>query len=267
MTTGKTVNAQEAYKDPHFDPLTDKKNNYHTKNILCIPLLDHFGNTIGCIQALNKTQGTFTPDDEWILKALGAQAAYFIRTVMEKSKENILPVRLRETLSSAIKLLGHSSNKSLFVEAERQMMTIFNITDARVFFHEAVTDRLLRFKQDKEQPETFHVAGIVGESIKKKCIIKEANAYSSHYYNELVDIDTALPVIAAPVISNNNIFAVIEFINPRGIIIKNKVHIDPIDNEVLEYFLKLFAVAIERLFGANVLKLHFARSPSLYTKG
>lgn len=38
--TGKILNILDAYKDPRFNPDFDKKTNYHTKSILCVPIFD-----------------------------------------------------------------------------------------------------------------------------------------------------------------------------------------------------------------------------------
>ena len=73
--TGELVNIADAYQDKRFNPEFDKKTGFRTRSILCAPLKNIEGNTIGAIQVLNKMNGNFEMDDEAILTALAAQAA------------------------------------------------------------------------------------------------------------------------------------------------------------------------------------------------
>lgn len=72
------VNVKDAYKDPRFDPEVDRSTGYRTRSILCQPLQDTQGDTIGVIQVLNKRDGYFTTADEGLLRAIGGQAAVCI---------------------------------------------------------------------------------------------------------------------------------------------------------------------------------------------
>lgn len=73
--TGKTINITDAYNDPHFNPEIDLKTGYRTNNILCMPLRNKDGKTIGVFQLLNKQQGAFDDDDEQFIEALSAHAS------------------------------------------------------------------------------------------------------------------------------------------------------------------------------------------------
>lgn len=46
-TTGKTARIDEAYLDARFNKEVDKKTNYRTKTILCVPIKDFTGTIIG----------------------------------------------------------------------------------------------------------------------------------------------------------------------------------------------------------------------------
>ncbi|MET0341502.1 MAG: GAF domain-containing protein [Polyangiales bacterium] len=72
---GRPINIKDAYLDPRFDPVWDRKNGYRTRSIMCVPMKNHHGRTLGVIQVLNKRDGYFTVEDESLLGALGAQAA------------------------------------------------------------------------------------------------------------------------------------------------------------------------------------------------
>ncbi len=86
---GRPILIQDAYNDPLFNPEIDKNTGYRTRNILCVPMDNLDGRTIGCLQALNKADGDFNPGDESFSLAFAAQAAVAIESAMlyqEKAK-------------------------------------------------------------------------------------------------------------------------------------------------------------------------------------
>lgn len=80
--SGQVVNIEDAYADPRFSPDTDQKTGYRTRSILCMPMRNLRGQTIGVVQVLNKHGGTFTSEDEQLLAALVSQAAIAINNSM-----------------------------------------------------------------------------------------------------------------------------------------------------------------------------------------
>ena len=75
FTTGKTVNIPHAYADLRFNTSFDKQTGFFTRSILCTPLINKHGAVIGVTQALNKSGGPFSAEDESRLKAFTAQVA------------------------------------------------------------------------------------------------------------------------------------------------------------------------------------------------
>ncbi len=73
-STGQVVNISDAYTDPRFDPSTDGKTGYRTRNILCMPVYNAKGELIGVTQLINKHKGSFTNSDEAFLRAFNSQA-------------------------------------------------------------------------------------------------------------------------------------------------------------------------------------------------
>lgn len=104
-STGETVNIPHAYQDPRFDPTTDQRTGYQTRNILCMALYDSAGELMGVTQLINKHKGSFTKSDEEFLKAFNAQAGIalenaqlFEKVMVEKQyQKDIL-----ESLSDAV---------------------------------------------------------------------------------------------------------------------------------------------------------------------
>jgi len=71
----KSVNIPHAYADLRFNPAFDKTTGFFTRSILCVPVINKDGKTIGVTQVLNKRGGTFTEEDEARLKAFTSQIA------------------------------------------------------------------------------------------------------------------------------------------------------------------------------------------------
>jgi adenylate cyclase len=73
FTSSKAINIPYAYADLRFNPAFDKKTGFFTRSILCVPIINKNGKTIGVTQVLNKHSGPFTQEDESRLRAFTAQ--------------------------------------------------------------------------------------------------------------------------------------------------------------------------------------------------
>ncbi len=73
--SGKTINIPHAYADLRFNPEFDRKTGFFTRSILCVPVVNKLGKTIGATQVLNKRGGPFTGEDEARLRAFTAQVS------------------------------------------------------------------------------------------------------------------------------------------------------------------------------------------------
>ncbi len=76
--SGATVNIPDAYADARFNKDVDKSSGFRTRSILCMPMPDHKGRTIGVVQVLNKRARPFDPDDEALLATVAAHAGITI---------------------------------------------------------------------------------------------------------------------------------------------------------------------------------------------
>ncbi|MDD5181358.1 MAG: GAF domain-containing protein [Gallionellaceae bacterium] len=75
FASGKTINIPYAYADLRFNPAFDKKTGFFTRSILCVPVVNKLGKTIGVTQVLNKRGGPFSNEDEARLRAFTAQVS------------------------------------------------------------------------------------------------------------------------------------------------------------------------------------------------
>ncbi|GAF91114.1 unnamed protein product, partial [marine sediment metagenome] len=91
-----TLNIPDVKNDDRFYKESDKKTGYNTRNILCVPMRNRFGQAVGAIEVLNKREGCFTNYDESLLMILGTQAAVAVENVemLEDVQESLNQVNL-----------------------------------------------------------------------------------------------------------------------------------------------------------------------------
>jgi adenylate cyclase len=87
-STKETLNIPDAYKDPRFDPASDRRTGYLTRTILCMPVFDSGSELIAVTQLINKKQGTFNSSDEEFMRAFNIQAGIALENA--KLFENVL---------------------------------------------------------------------------------------------------------------------------------------------------------------------------------
>jgi HD-GYP domain-containing protein (c-di-GMP phosphodiesterase class II) len=76
--TGSAVNIRDAYKDTRFAQDLDRITGYQTRTVLAVPLRGRDGRPLGVFEVLNKSKGSFTEEDEGLLRILATMAATFI---------------------------------------------------------------------------------------------------------------------------------------------------------------------------------------------
>ncbi|HJK94169.1 MAG: histidine kinase [Sandaracinus sp.] len=107
--TGKSLNLKDAYQDVRFDAEWDRRTGYRTRSVLCVPMKNQHGRTIGVVQVLNKKDGGwFTREDEALLGALSSQAAVSIensKLFLSVVGKNIELLETQEQLQKKIREL------------------------------------------------------------------------------------------------------------------------------------------------------------------
>lgn len=75
------INVPDCYADDRFNRAIDKQTGYRSRCMLTIPLIGYEESLIGVLQILNKNDGVFDAQDEFIAQALAAQAAVVLHRV------------------------------------------------------------------------------------------------------------------------------------------------------------------------------------------
>ena len=80
--TGHSVLIEDAWNDPRFDRTVDQRTGYRTRSMLCVPLKNGSGQTVGVVQAINRHDGGFTADDLATLEAVAGVVAIAVESAM-----------------------------------------------------------------------------------------------------------------------------------------------------------------------------------------
>ncbi len=78
---GKTILLKDAAKDTRFFSGFDKKSGFITKSMLCHPMKNRQGHTVGVFQILNKKRGTFDEEDIQFLEAFSDHVVLAVENV------------------------------------------------------------------------------------------------------------------------------------------------------------------------------------------
>jgi len=120
---GQAALINDAYADPRFYPDIDRKSGFHTRNILCIPLVNRSNHRIGVLQTLNKKDGDFTYADLELLTSISHYVAIALENaklyedlkLMEKARERVIN-HLSHELKTPLAVIGaalHQMGKKL----------------------------------------------------------------------------------------------------------------------------------------------------------
>lgn len=97
---GETVNLEDAYADPRFESEVDLRLGFRTRSILCLPIRNKGGETIGVLQLLNKRTGAFSRADEAMLRAISDHVALALENA-QLHRELIHKQRMERDLALA----------------------------------------------------------------------------------------------------------------------------------------------------------------------
>jgi len=75
------INVPDCYADERFNRAIDKQTGFKSRCMLTLPLIGYEDTLIGVLQILNKRDGTFDDQDEYVATALAAQAAVVLHRV------------------------------------------------------------------------------------------------------------------------------------------------------------------------------------------
>ncbi len=175
ITTGETLNIQNAYESEYFNSEIDKQTGYHTQSILCMPIrnLDH--KIIGVFQILNKQGGKyFTNEDEDLLVAIGSSASIALENANLFAKQLQMIEEQQKSFTSFINTLATSLDARDKITAGHSL---------RVTQYTSIIAKEMGFDDDKidafEKAALLHDIGKIG--VQDNVLFKEGRLTDEEY--------------------------------------------------------------------------------------
>ncbi|KAL4507068.1 hypothetical protein ABPG72_001861 [Tetrahymena utriculariae] len=250
-TTKQTLNILNAYADERFNKDFDKKMNYKSRTILCVPIIDEHGRVLGTIQCINKLNGHFTKDDEALLMVIADFSRIVLKNAINYDEQNLAHSKLRNIVNLGIYQNSQKDLKSIIYSSESKLKDIMHIDDARIIINN-MDGTMWYINEDNQQITLKADQGIAGLVFKQKETINCFNCYHHKQFSPEVDIITQMPTLCIPVThpKSKEALAVLEVVNIKGISnMYESAHpkVQHLDQEVLHYFIKqLASVLISR---------------------
>jgi signal transduction histidine kinase len=192
-TTGKTILLVDAYADPRFYREVDDLTGYHTKQILCVPIKNRRGETLGVLELLNKRTGAFSAEDEDALSLLASQIGIALanaqlydglRTSLDRlSRLMKIGAAISSELDLEALLRTISQTTSHLLQAERS--TVFLVDQAKGELWSRVAEGL--GNKEIRIPLSAGIAGLVASTGNP---VRISDAYTDPRFNPEVDKKT-----------------------------------------------------------------------------
>jgi adenylate cyclase len=212
----------DAYADPRFAREVDQETGFTTRSILCVPVRNTRGETIGVVELLNKLDGEFDERDLALLEGMTSQCAITLQSMqmldrMTRSRRREIEfLNLVSELTSELelgRLLGKVMSESTrMLDAERSTLFLNNEKTSELFSY--IGDKLER---EIRFPNHLGIAGAVfttGESI------RIPYAYADLRFNPAFDRETGYftrSILCVPVFNKQGRpIGVTQALNKRG---------------------------------------------------
>ncbi len=240
------LNIEDAYEDSRFNRDVDRRTGYRTRSILCGPVVNLQGETIGVVQVINKHGGPFNQEDIALFQAFLYQTAISVenfklynRIMSNHGKMAIfldVATRLSRTLDLDTLIDTIVGKISEILNAERSSLFLLDKSAGELWSKVAQGAETyeIRFSFDK---------GLAGHCVKTGTVLNIPDAYEDNRFDRAHDRATGFrtrSVLCAPVINRSG-----EIIGVAQTINKKAGYFDEEDEDLLRALSTQVAVALE----------------------
>jgi adenylate cyclase len=212
----------DAYSDPRFNREVDRATGFTTESVLCVPVKNAKGETIGAAEMLNKIDGEFTQADLSLLEGITTQCAMTLETMqlLERTarsrRREIDFLNIVSDLTSELdlgRLLGRvMSEATAMLDADRSTL----------FLHDEKADELFSYIGDRLETEIRFPSdrGIAGAVFTSQEAVRIPHAYADLRFNPAFDRQTGYftrSILCVPIFNKaGRAIGVTQVLNKRG---------------------------------------------------
>jgi adenylate cyclase len=240
------VNIDNVYDDSRFNIDVDKHTGYKTTSILCGPIKNFQGETIGVIQVINKKDGSFQQGDEALFRAFSYQTAiavenfHLYQKILTNHGKTAILLDVANSLAQTLDL------ETLISKIIEKVTEILNAERSTLFLLDRQTNELCsKVAQGAEVSEIRlpYSAGLAGYVVSTGQLLNIKDAYEDERFALTIDQETGYTtksVLCAPVFDREgNIIGVTQAINKKDGVFQKE------DEELLRALSSQIAVALE----------------------
>lgn len=254
--SGEVLNIPDAYFDERFDRGHDLASGYRTKGILCAPVKDADGRTVGVLQAINKLAGgPFTKTDTILVENLASHIGVALRNAQLFDDARASRDKTAALLEIVKLLHSDSSPQSVMFTLTHRSHQLVDADRCSLYLLDAPKRELVVMQGDIDV--RFSMAlGVAGDVATRGVPVSIADAYEDARFNQ--DFDKASgyrtrQILAVPIFgAQRAVIGVLQVINHE-----DGTPFSADDQELLETLLSIAGPIIER---SNVLASFAKRS-------
>jgi len=171
--TGEIVH--DAYADERFHPDVDQQTGYTTASLVCAPIRNAKGTTIGVVEMLNKLEGAFDADDLRLLEGMTSQCAITLEALQRLERTTRDRQREVDFLNLVSDLTSELELTTLLARVVSEATRLLDCDRTTLFLDDEKTGELFSYVVDKLElrelrfPNHLGIAGAVftsGQSIR-----------------------------------------------------------------------------------------------------
>lgn len=188
---GQMLNIPDAYHDARFNQDVDRRTGYRTKAILCGPVRNLQGQTIGVIQVINKQSGgVFAEADEALFRAFAHQAAIAVENFNLFQRLKGSHEKMALMLDVATSVTQTLDLPLLIKKIVAKVKEILNCDRASFFVYDRQTDELWSMEASGAGVQEIRFpasSGLAGYTARSGEVVNIADAYQDPRFNPIFD--------------------------------------------------------------------------------
>jgi adenylate cyclase len=214
---------QNAYADERFHPEVDQQTGYTTTSLVCAPIRNAKGETIGVVEMLNKLDGTFDADDLVLLEGMTSQCAISLEALQRLERTTRDRQREVEFLNLVSDLTSELELTTLLARVVSEATRLLDCDRTTLFLNDEKTGELFSYVVDKLElrelrfPNHLGIAGAVFTSGRS---IRIPYAYADLRFNPAFDKQSGYftrCILCAPIFAKDGrTIGVTQSLNKRG---------------------------------------------------